>query len=175
MYENNDVKTSVNELEEELKQLKDKIKMSKRNAKKREDLAMKQHAYFMELEKTLRKHNNEYYPGMTVRPTQPGGSESIDPDEVTEREWQIIRAQLVELKRNHEENNKKIEQLTRQRNKEIKSMEENEDRYKEKQRKLNSIRTKMNELAKLVGGDEKKPMRAIEEEDSPKGRSDSDR
>ena len=94
LYENNDVKTSVNELEEELKQLKEKIKMSKRNAKKREDLAMKQHTYFMELEKTLRKHNNEYYPGTTVRPNPPE-AETVDPEEVTERQWQIIRAQLV--------------------------------------------------------------------------------
>ena len=112
---------------------------------------MKQHTYFMELEKTLRKHNNEYYPGMTVRPAQSPAANTVQADEMSEREWQIIRAQLADLKRNHEDNNKKIEQLTRQRNRELKSAEDNDALFKEKQRKLNSIRTKMNELAKLVG------------------------
>jgi hypothetical protein len=55
----------------------------------------------------------------------------------------------------HEENNRKIEQLTRLRNKEVKSSEENEERLKEKQRKLQAVRSKMAELSKLVGGDRK--------------------
>jgi hypothetical protein len=29
-------------------------------------MALKQHGYFIELEKTLRKHNDEYYPGLTM-------------------------------------------------------------------------------------------------------------
>jgi hypothetical protein len=52
------VKKSIGELEEELKQLKEKLKLAKKTTKKREDLALKQHAYFMELEKTLRKQND---------------------------------------------------------------------------------------------------------------------
>lgn len=58
LYENQDVKASVGELEEELKQMKEKLKLAKKQTKKREELALKQHGYFMELEKTLRKHND---------------------------------------------------------------------------------------------------------------------
>jgi len=49
LYENQDVKASVGELEEELKKLKEKLKQSKKEAKKREEYALKQHGYFMEL------------------------------------------------------------------------------------------------------------------------------
>ena len=59
-----------------------------------------------------------------------------------------MRTQLAELKKVHEDNNKKIEQLTRLRNKEVKSSEENEERLKDKQRKLQAVRSKMAELAK---------------------------
>lgn len=82
---------------------------------------MKQHAYFIELEKTLRKHNDEYYPGLagekTKRSSLAGSGSSAEVEEITEREWQVVKAQLAELKKNHEETNKKIEQLTRLRNK----------------------------------------------------------
>jgi hypothetical protein len=50
---------------------------------------------------------------------------------------------LAELKKVHEESNKKIETLSRLRNKEIKSFEDNELRLKEKQRKLQILKTKM--------------------------------
>lgn len=102
----------------------------------------------------MRKQNDEYYPGLgaekTKRSSLAGSSSSVDAEEITEREWQVVRAQLAELKKNHEESNKKIEQLTRLRNKEIKSSEENELRLKEKQRKLQTIKTKLEELNKLV-------------------------
>lgn len=96
------------------------------------------------MEKTLRKQNNEYYPGVTnmvANKREP--SVSITGDDITEREWQVIRSQLAELKKVHEESNKKIETLSRLRNKEIKSFEDNELRLKEKQRKLQILKTKM--------------------------------
>ena len=31
-----------------------------------------------------------------------------DGEDITEREWQVVKAQLAELKKTHEENNKKI-------------------------------------------------------------------
>lgn len=61
--------------------------------------------------------------------------------------------------------------MTRQRNKEIKSYEDNETRLKEKQRKLQMLKSKMAELAKLVGSEkEEKPAErrresAIEEQE----------
>jgi hypothetical protein len=77
-------------------------------------MGLKQHAYFMELEKTLRKHNDEYYPG-AIKTKRDNAMN--DGEEITEREWQVLKSQLTELKRTHEENNKKIELLTRLRNK----------------------------------------------------------
>lgn len=147
LYENQDVRASVGELEEELKQLKDRLRQAKKQAKKREEAALKQHGYFIELEKTLRKHNDEYYPGLThARPKK----EAARDEDITEREWQVVRAQLAELKKSHDENNRKIEQLTRLRNKEAKSLEDNEGRSREKQRKLQALRGRLAELAKLV-------------------------
>lgn len=58
LYENQDVKASVGELEEELKQLKEKLKIDKKLTKKREEVALRQHGYFIELERTLRKQND---------------------------------------------------------------------------------------------------------------------
>jgi hypothetical protein len=58
-----------------LKKLKEKLKQTKKETKKREEYALKQHAYFMELEKTLRKHNDEYYPGVTTSNTKPKKNE----------------------------------------------------------------------------------------------------
>lgn len=49
LYENQDVKASVGELEEELKQLKEKLKIAKKQTKKREEVALRQHGYFIEL------------------------------------------------------------------------------------------------------------------------------
>lgn len=106
LYENQDVKASVGELEEELKQLKERLKIAKKQTKKREEVALRQHGYFIELERTLRKQNDEYYPGLTQgkskkEPAQEG-------EDITEREWQVVKAQLAELKKTHDENNKKI-------------------------------------------------------------------
>lgn len=39
------------------------MKALKKNAVKRSEVEKKQHAYFVELEKALRKVNDEYYPG----------------------------------------------------------------------------------------------------------------
>ena len=54
-----------------------------------------------------------------------------------------MRAQLAELKKTHEENNRKIETLTRMRNKELKSCEDNELRTKDKQRRLATLKAKL--------------------------------
>ena len=62
VYENQDVKKSISELEEELKGLKEKLKRAKKNIKKADEIGLRQHAYFIELERTLRKHDGEYYP-----------------------------------------------------------------------------------------------------------------
>jgi hypothetical protein len=101
LYENQDVKASVGELEEELKQLKERLKQGKKQAKKREDVALKQHGYFIELEKTLRKHNDEYYPGLTASKAKKEKT-VYNGEDITEREWQVVRAQLTELKKSHE-------------------------------------------------------------------------
>lgn len=51
------------ELEKEVNVLKEKIKVLKKNAQKRDEIEKKQHAYQIELERALRKLNDEYYPG----------------------------------------------------------------------------------------------------------------
>jgi hypothetical protein len=44
-------------------EFKEKMKAIKKNSVKRTEVEKKQHAYFVELEKALRKANDEYYPG----------------------------------------------------------------------------------------------------------------
>lgn len=93
----------------------------------------------------------------TTAPKQKKNEPTIyDGEEITEREWQVVRAQLAELKKTHDENNKKIEQLTRMRNKEIKSLEDNELKLKDRQRKLVTVKAKVAELAKLVSSEKEK-------------------
>lgn len=43
--------------------LKDRIKIKKKTAQKRDEVEKKQHTYQLELELALRKINDEYYPG----------------------------------------------------------------------------------------------------------------
>ena len=43
--------------------MKEKIKSLKKNAIKRTEIEKRQHAYFVELEKNVRKANDEYYSG----------------------------------------------------------------------------------------------------------------
>lgn len=58
VYENEDVKQNKIMLEKDIAAMKEKLKALKKNAKKRSEIEKRQHAYFVELEKTLRKVND---------------------------------------------------------------------------------------------------------------------
>ena len=70
MYENEEVKQTKINLEKEITELKEKLKHLKKNATKRQDIEKRQHAYFVELEKAIRKANDDYYPGKSEKKEQ---------------------------------------------------------------------------------------------------------
>lgn len=79
----------------------------------------------MELQKSLRKLNDEYYPGK-VEEKKVAENKNPSPQfdrEITEAEWQQAKSELMELKKRNSENNKKIDSIIRQKNKEQKSVE----------------------------------------------------
>lgn len=65
-------------------------------------------------------------------------------------EWATVKSKLSELRRLYNENNKKLDNINRQKLKELKSYEENELKLKEKMRKLNTLKSRISELTKLT-------------------------
>lgn len=70
-------------------------------------------------------------------------------------EWATVKSKLSELRRLYNENNKKLDNINRQKLKELKSYEENELKLKEKMRKLNTLKSRISELTKLTIAKEK--------------------
>ena len=99
--------------------MKEKLKNIKKNAIKRGEIEKRQHAYFVELEKTLRKVNDQYYPGKE----EPKKEAKEDQEEVSEMEWATVKSKLSELRRLYAENNKKLDNINRQKLREYKSYE----------------------------------------------------
>ena len=147
IYENEDVKHNLTELEKEVNSLKDRLKVLKKNAQKREEADKRQQAYQIQLEKELRKLNDEYYPGKVEKKEEKDKDKDKEKEEeyhdISEREWQTVKIQLAELKKLHQENGKKIELIVRQKNRELKSSEENGLKLKERHRKLNTLKSKL--------------------------------
>lgn len=147
IYENEDVKHNLTELEKEVNSLKDRLKVLKKNAQKREEADKRQQAYQIQLEKELRKLNDEYYPGKVEKKEEKDKDKDKEKEEeyhdISEREWQTVKIQLAELKKLHQENGKKIELIVRQKNRELKSSEENDLKLKERHRKLNTLKSKL--------------------------------
>ena len=46
-------------------------------------------------------------------------------DDISEQEWMTVKSKLFELRKDYQENNKKLDQLGRQKLRELKSYEEN--------------------------------------------------
>lgn len=69
----------------------------------------KQHAYFVELEKALRKVNDEYYPGKAEKREQ-----REDDRDITELEWATVKSSLDHLRKTYQDNNKKLDLISRQ-------------------------------------------------------------
>ena len=56
----------------------------------------------------------------------------------------------MELRQTYQENNKKLDLISRQKMRELHSYEENELKLKEKMRKLHTLRSRISELTKLT-------------------------
>ena len=93
----------------------------------------------------MRIADDKYYAGK-VEPKE----EVQHVDEVSEQEWMTVKAKLYELRKDYQENNKKLDHLGRQKLRELKSYEENELKLKEKMRKLHTLRNRISELTKLT-------------------------
>ena len=94
VYENDDVKMNKIMVEKEITQMKQKIKSLKKNAIKRTEIEKRQHAYFVELEKTVRKSNDEYYSGK-IEPKK----ELNNDEDISDMEWNSVKSKLTELRR----------------------------------------------------------------------------
>jgi hypothetical protein len=61
-----------------------------------------------------------------------------------------VKSSLDHLRKTYQDNNKKLDMISRQKARELKSYEENELKLKEKLRKLNTLRSRIAELTKLT-------------------------
>ncbi len=94
VYENEELKQNKIYMEKELTTMKEKLKEIKKNSNKRGEIEKRQHAYFVELEKMLRKVNDEYYPGK-----EEPKKEIKEEEEISEMEWATVKSKLTELRR----------------------------------------------------------------------------
>ena len=116
VYENHEIRDTKIALEKEIGEFKEKLKTIKKTASRREELEKRQHTYYVELEKAMRIADDKYYPGKIEVKEEPEVTE-----EISEREWQTVKSKLYELRKDYQENNKKLEQLGRQKLRELKS------------------------------------------------------
>jgi len=81
----------------------------------------------------------------------------------------LIESKLAEMKRVHDENNKRIENLNRNKNRLLKLSQDNEVKYEEVLKKIENVKGKIESISKIVTIKEKEEViaEAEEEEEDP--------